>query len=652
MSRITVAEAKNILCRTVDNGVPPDDPRVIHRINEATERLMAGGHWVGMTQELTICTQQQCFSLPRQIESVQEIFIQDPNYGTILNTMDVTSGWYAVENPATYVDPDFLNDVVLVDRGEYPTLFDICTPGQLIVFTDYTEAAGSSIRILGLDATGNEIYTEQDGSYAAGEVLVLSTDGTTSVNTFSKITNMQKAVTQGPVRVYEVDPSGTGNHIMLAILDPTEIVPSYRRYFCADIPVVAASDPPIRIRTTGKRRFLPVSADTDFLIISNTGALRLELLAIDREDGNDFQGSAEFHKRALDLLQAEAKTYQQDPTRVSYRKAQCIADEQSFDRKQLGYVRARLALENPQFMRVGLRNITRAINTSQERLLSQGYWKDTVIYLTLKIFGDGYVVVPPNVEALTVIHYLGLPLTLRNRWFESHEASVGLKSKYSNPVIACLDHGTGPGFFELERPINLTVGSTVAADNGNVFVRISGTDHEGNEVWMPDPISGVNIPAETVYCGNASTTLFQNVTRIAKPLVAQGNVIIWAGAHTFCSIAPPVVYPNFHRFFIPGLGDKPLPYDKSAVFVQAKLKYQPAELPEDFLIVTNYAALKEMLFAIASEEGQKLDVAGAHEQRAIKILNDELRAHRGPATPTVNIQMRGWLRGWRYRQPI
>src|SRR6267142_720533 len=115
MSRLTVAEAKGSLCRAVDNGVPADDPRVIQRINEATERLMAGGHWVGMTQELLICTQQQCFTLPRQIESVQEVFILD-------QTLDVSSGWYSIENASTYVDPEFLNDVVLIDRGEYPAL--------------------------------------------------------------------------------------------------------------------------------------------------------------------------------------------------------------------------------------------------------------------------------------------------------------------------------------------------------------------------------------------------------------------------------------------------------------------------------------------------------------------------------------------------
>jgi hypothetical protein len=641
MSRITVAEARNILCRSVDNGVPADDPRVIARINEATERLMAGGHWVGMTQELTICAQQQCFTLPRQIESVQEIFILD-------QSLDVNTGWYSIENPATYVDPDFLNDVVLIDRGEYPTLFDICTPGKLIIYSDYTEAAGDQIRIFGLDATGNEIYTVQNGVYAPGELIALSIAGVTSVNIFSKITNMQKPQTLGPVRVYEVDPANATNHVMLAILDPDERVPSYRRYFCNDIPLILASDPPIRIRITGKRRYLPVFNDTDFLILANTGALRLEMLSLDREDGNDFQGSAEFHKRAQDLLQAEAKTYQQDPTRVSYRKAQCLEDEKSFDRGQLGYVRARLALENQQFLRVGLRTITRAINTSQERLIAQGYWKNTVIYLTLKILGDGYIVPPSNVESVVVTLYQNAPLIMRNRWFESHESSVGKKSKFSSPVMTAIDRGTGPTFFELTTPTNIICGSTVTEAAG-AGVWIYGIDHEGNTVQSTDA-QGNNVDGEFVPVGATSHALFSNIIRIQKTITL-GSVILWAYGQTLASIPPLTIYPTFRRYFIPGLGDKPLPFD-TCVEAQCKLKYQPAWNPEDFLVVTNYPALKEMVFCIANEEAQKLDVAQIHEQRAIKILNDELRAHRSSSTATLNIQMRGWLKGWRLRQPL
>jgi hypothetical protein len=643
MARITLAEARPQLCRAVDNGVPINDPRVPERINQATERLMAGGIFVGMVQEYVVCTQAKCFTLPREIESVMEVFILD-------QSLDVTSGWYSIENPSTYVDPEFLNDIVLVDRGEYPTLFDICTPGQLIVFSQYTENTGSEIRIFGLDPSGNEIYTIQPGGgYAPGEMVPLSISGTTTVNTFSKITNIEKPQTQGPVRVYEVDPANAGNHIMLAILDPTERVPSYRRYYCDDIPVITLTEPPVRIRITGIRRFLPIQNDTDFMILSNLGALRLEMMALDREDGNDFQSSAEFHKRALDLLQAEAKQYQQDPTRVSYRKAQCLNDEQSYDKNQLGHVRARLALENPQFLRVGLRNITRGINTAQERLVSQGYWKNTVVYLWLKILGDGYIIPPPNVESIVTLSIKGRPMIMRNRWFESHEDSVGEKTALDFPVISAIDRGTGPTFFPLKDPTNITVGSTSALDVGQ-WALIQGYDQNGNEVDNQIVINGITWAGEQVFVNTSSNTLFSNVTAILKPLT-QGSLQLWAYGLTLASMPPWMRVAEFRRWFIAGLGDNPLPFD-SAAYCQCKLKARNVWDPQDFLTVTNYPALKEMLFAIANEEAQKLDIAQVHEQRAYKILNDELRAHRGSATATLNIQMHGWMTGAMRKQPI
>jgi len=642
MARITLAEARPQLCRAVDNGVPVTDPRVPDRINQATERLMAGGVFVGMVQEYNVCTQAKCFTLPREIDAVMEVFILD-------QSLDVTSGWYSIENPSTYIDPEFLNDVVLIDRGEYPTLFDICTPGQLIIYSQFTETTGSQIRIFGLDENGNEIYTVQAQGYAPGELVDLTIAGAVTASTFSRITNIEKPQTVGPVRVYEVDPLNTGNHIMLAILDPTERVPSYRRYYCDDIPAVDPAEPPVRIRVTGIRRFLPIQNDTDFLILSNLGALRLEMMALDREDGNDFQSSAEFHKRALDLLQAEAKQYQQDPTRVSYRKAQCLNDEATYDKNQLGHIRARLALENPQFLRVGLRNITRGLNTAQERLISQGYWKNTVINLWLKILGDGYVIPPPNVESITTLAIQNRAMVMRNRWFESQEGAVGIKTKDDSPAMSAIDRGTGPTFFLLRDPTNIAVGSTTAADSQQ-WVLIQGYDQNGNEIDNQVEINGTKWKGEQVFVNNSSLSLFGNITAILKPLT-QGSIQLWAYGQTLASMPPQMKVAEFRRWFVGGLGHDPLPFD-AAAYCQCKLKAARVWNPDDFMTVTNYPALKEMVFAIANEEAQKLDVAQVHEQRACKILNDELRAHRGSATGNLNIQMRGWMTGVLRNQPL
>lgn len=642
MARITLAEARPELCRAVDNGVPTTDPRVPERINQATDRLMAGGVFVGMVQEYVVCTQQKCFSLPRAIETAMEVFILDQR-------LDVTTGWYSIENPSTYVDPEFLNDIVLIDRGEFPTLFDICDPGQLLVAAQYTEATSASVRIFGLDSEGNEIYTTQPSGYQRGELVPLTLEGAQTLNIYSKVTGIEKPETQGPIRISVTPLKSPSTQLLLALMDPEERVSSYRRYYCDDIPEVDFHEPPVRVRVTGIRRFIPVTKDTEFLIISNLGALRLEMMALDREDGNDFQSSAEFHKRALDLLQAEAKNYQIDPTRTSYRKAQLINDEANFDRNQLGNVRARLALENPQFLKIGLRTITRALNTAQERLISQGYWKDTVIYLWLKILGDGYLVPPPNVESIVTTAVKGRPLVMRNRWFESSVDSVGEKTKLDLPAISAIDRGTAPTFFPIKAPTNIMV-SSVHPEDCDQWVLIQGYDYQGNEVQCGAEINGVPWPGEKVCVNSGSRILFQNVTGIIKPLT-RGVIQLWAYGQILASMPPQMKIAQFRRWYIGGLGADPLPFD-AAAYCQCKLKAAKVWFPEDFLTVTSYPALKEMMFCIANEEAQKLDVAQVHEQRAYKILNDELRAHRSSATATITVQMRGWLTGTLRRQPI
>jgi hypothetical protein len=193
------------------------------------------------------------------------------------------------------------------------------------------------------------------------------------------------------------------------------------------------------------------------------------------------------------------------------------------------------------------------------------------------------------------------------------------------------------------------VGSTTAADD-NQWALIQGYDENGNEVDNQTLINGTTWKGEQVFVNNTSNTLFSNVTAILKPLT-QGSIQLWAYGMTLASMPTWMRIAEFRRWFVPGLGTDPLPFD-TAAFCQCKLKAMKVWNPEDFMTVTNYAALKEMVFAVANEEAQKLDVAQVHEAKAYKILNDELRAHRGSATGTLNIQMRGWMTGALRKQPI
>lgn len=99
---ITLGEAKQSLARSTDNGVCPDDPRVVDRINEAVARLHALGDWVGTfarfvvavdpsTRSFTIPTQLQSITRASAAKSVVEGLVCDNEYAFILESAPVLS---------------------------------------------------------------------------------------------------------------------------------------------------------------------------------------------------------------------------------------------------------------------------------------------------------------------------------------------------------------------------------------------------------------------------------------------------------------------------------------------------------------------------------------------------------------------------------
>lgn len=615
----SVADAIFPIAEVVGNGVAPTDARILPRINEATHRLMSPGLSVGMVADVRICCLNQCFTLPRFLESAIDFYLPD-------SRLDVSGGWYSVENQSTYVDPDSINDIALVDLGEVPTIFDVCNNNYVKVFSLVTET-DLSIRIFGQDQNNNELYSIQNGVYQRGILLPLVTAGSLSTVQFSTISGVQKPVTQGPILLYAVDAT-SGNEVLIAKYEPSETNPSYRRYFCNDIPINTDSSPVI-IKVTGKKRFIPVSQPTDLLIIPNIAALRLEVLAIERELASDFQGAELFHKQASDVLKGEAKNYLLDPSWVSSRKAQYLIDEQTYAPSQLGHVRARLALELPNLLKVGLRTITRLVNQAQERLITQGHWMASVGQFNLQIFENGYVVLPPQAESILTAHIGRHPFIIRNQWFEAMENGPGLTNAHSYSEVNIIDRGYGPTFFDLTETSQISTTSSATETTGTA-ITVTGLDQDGNPA------------TEAILVGGTSNTNFSKILSLQKGITA-GFIVLQSVDHQVLAILQPAdVSPTFHRYFIPGLGTNFDP--QTPVKCQLKLKASWVRMPSDPLIIHNYSAIRTMVQAIAMENASdpQLDKSMVLEKKAIQILNDQLHNSRGGANQQLNVQVRGW----------
>ena len=212
-------------------------------------------------------------------------------------------------------------------RNNVPTFVDLSNPPQIlqVVFTNPADA-GKRMLLQGLDNNNNVIYT-QDGLNQVNGVFVVAppVGQSTFVNPpmrFNQIFGVQKDITQGPVNLFQVDPT-TGNQVLLLTMEPTEQTASYRRYFFNSLPAsccfpLNAQVPqniPVALTVTGivKLELIPVFVDTDYCLIQNLEALIEESSSIRYSEVDNTAANVEMakskHLSAIGLLNGELAHY-------------------------------------------------------------------------------------------------------------------------------------------------------------------------------------------------------------------------------------------------------------------------------------------------------------------------------------------------------
>jgi hypothetical protein len=99
--------------------------------------------------------------------------------------------------------------------------------------------------------------------------------------------------------------------------------------------------------------------------------------------------------------------------------------------------------------------------------------------------------------------------------------------------------------------------------------------------------------------------------------------------------------PQYRRYAIPGFESE----EGATVTVLAKRKFIPVVSDDDDLIVTNLGALKMMAIAIEKEENNNLDEAALYENKAVALLQEELKEVEGANIGRPQIQMEMFAMG-------
>lgn len=207
-------------------------------------------------------------------------------------------------------------------RNNAITFFDLTNTPQMIRVS-ITDPADIDKRVL-LQGWNNQdvpihsqdVLQEVQGVFAvlaATPTTVTNPDG--SVVLFNKITGIQKDLTNGQIKIEQVDPS-TGVAKLLLTMEPSETVAGYRRYFLNPVPknccTTLSPSNTLTVSALVKLELIPVMADPDYLLIGNLEAIIEEMQAVrystmDSMESKQLEQSK--HHQAVSYLNGELVHY-------------------------------------------------------------------------------------------------------------------------------------------------------------------------------------------------------------------------------------------------------------------------------------------------------------------------------------------------------
>ena len=289
-------------------------------VNAATQRLLLAresgdtgwwGTWARMV--FNVAKTDPFITLPREVARLINVDLCRTPIAVQNEFYEFLQFGIGLQEPRTPIGRCRNMDCVVpeaFDRGSFPSFIDLDENRILRAYITDNADIGSRVLVQGTDTSDNQIISLDGTSNVLGIFLDLTTPFADSP-TLNSLTGIQKSVTTGPVRFYQVDPD-TGDEELILTMEPSEQVASYRRYFLAGLPRnccdPASDTATTQVTAMAKLEFVPVSVDTDYLLIGNIEALIAECESI-RYSSMDSPGAKsmaqERHMQAIRLLQGE-----------------------------------------------------------------------------------------------------------------------------------------------------------------------------------------------------------------------------------------------------------------------------------------------------------------------------------------------------------
>jgi hypothetical protein len=226
------------------------------------------------------------------------------------------------------------------------------------------------------------------------------------------------------------------------------------------------------------------------------------------------------------------------------------------------------------------------------------------------------------------------PYTIRNEWFEFLESGYGQRTSQSLCSSQVIDRGTACLFEDINTDgddKSLKVYSSVAEAAG---LQIGILGYDANGEWLRTNVLGSWVDGEWLDIPTAPLSPIQSghnwsaVTDIIKPITnseihlyefdslanTQRRIGIYESDET---------RPRYRRTLIGGIGNGVDSTTAHSVTAMVKREFIPLRNDNDFLLIGNYPALKEMCIGIVKSNGSNLQEAYARMREANRLMDAE-----------------------------
>ena len=294
--KLTVSQVAPLVAQVT--GVCETNSKVYSYINQACRRLLYSGLWAGCYGRFTIYPSSGCITWPRAIETIESV-------STCCSLGTVRNQWYEFQEAGYGLldsDPAGVGQQ-LTDRGTVCAYRDMSgeLDSYIRVYAGDLSDVGRTITLQGYDQNGAWIRTQVNGVWIDGEMLTQTASYVQSTKKFTALVGVQRQTTNTVSRLYEYNVTSAAE-TDIAVYDPDEILPEYRRSFltnwCSETPAVTVM---------AKLRHIPVSSAYDYVIPPSADAIKLMAQAIRASDNNLLSESLGYEAKAIELLQKQTQ---------------------------------------------------------------------------------------------------------------------------------------------------------------------------------------------------------------------------------------------------------------------------------------------------------------------------------------------------------